>query len=97
MCVCDLTLDIFIIYCYNVSSFQDTWVLFCVQKFVHELRITNQVMYLNPPVEEVRVNIIGELYSWEANILTLSRITHSRYQASSHGFKSQKESKGTFR
>jgi len=51
-----------------------------VQKFVHELRITNQVMYLNPPVEEVRVSVIGELYSWEANILTLPRITHSRYQ-----------------
>jgi len=54
----------------------------CVQKFVHELRITNQVMYLNPPVEQVRVNVFGELYSWEANILTLPRITHSRYQAS---------------
>ena len=61
---------------------QSSWESLCVQKFVHELRITNQVMYLNPPVEEVRMNIIGELYSWEANILTLSRITHSRYQAS---------------
>jgi len=39
-------------------------------------------MYLNPPVEEVRVSVIGELYSWEANILTLPRITHSRYQVS---------------
>lgn len=58
------------------------WNLVHVQKFVHELRITNQVMYLNPPVEEVRMNVIGELYAWESNILTLSRITHSRYQAS---------------
>ena len=37
-------------------------------------------MYLNPPVEEVRVSILGELYSWEANIITLSRISHARYQ-----------------
>ena len=42
-----------------------------MQKFVHELRITNQVMYLNPPVKEVRDNVIGELRSWQDNILTL--------------------------
>jgi hypothetical protein len=51
-----------------------------LQKYVHELRITNQVMYLNPPIEEVRVSILGELYSWEANIITLPRISHARYQ-----------------
>ena len=65
----------------SVSHKPFTRELICVQKFVHELRITNQVMYLNPPVEEVRMNIIGELYSWESHVLTLSRITHSRYQA----------------
>ena len=54
----------------------------CVQKFVHELRINYQVMYLNPSVKEVRVNVLGELRSWQDNILTLPRVTHSRYQAS---------------
>ena len=46
-----------------------------MQKFVHELLITNQVMYLNPPVEQVRVNVLGELSSWQDNILTLPRVT----------------------
>jgi len=65
--------------CFHVLD--DGMLNFCLQKFVHELRITNQVMYLNPPVEEVRVNIMGELFAWEANIMSLSRITHARYQA----------------
>ena len=50
------------------------------QTFVHELRITNQLIYVNPPVEEARVNIMQELFSWEAIIASLPRIKHSRYQ-----------------
>ena len=51
-----------------------------LKKFVHELRITNQVMYLSPPVEEARSNILNDLYQWEAIIVTIPRITHARYQ-----------------
>lgn len=47
---------------------------------VHELRITNQLIYVNPPVEESRVNIMQELFGWEAVITSLPRIRHSRYQ-----------------
>lgn len=46
----------------------------------HELRITNQLIYVNPPVEESRVNIMQELFGWEAVITSLPRIRHSRYQ-----------------
>lgn len=50
------------------------------QPMVHELRITNQLIYVNPPVEESRVNIMQELFGWEAVITSLPRIRHSRYQ-----------------
>ena len=49
---------------------------------MHELRITNQVMYLSPPLEDVRVCLIDELTAWEANVIGLSRISHARYQVS---------------
>lgn len=45
-----------------------------------ELRITNQTMYLHPPIEWTRQEIVHELFAWEQVILGLSRIQHSRYQ-----------------
>ena len=51
-----------------------------LQTLVQELRITNQVMYLSPPVEQVRQHLTEELFSWEESILKLPRIQHSRYQ-----------------
>ncbi|KAL3873221.1 hypothetical protein ACJMK2_036362 [Sinanodonta woodiana] len=50
---------------------------------VHELRITNQELYLSPPIEEARVHLMQELFGWEAIITSLPRIQHSRYQVSS--------------
>lgn len=47
---------------------------------VHELRITNQLMYLSPSVEEARCELHSELNAWQAHILMLPRIQHSRYQ-----------------
>jgi dynein heavy chain 1 len=51
-----------------------------IKGLVHELRITNQLMYLNPPLENARFNLFQELFAWEQVILTLPRIQHSRYQ-----------------
>ncbi|XP_053373809.1 cytoplasmic dynein 1 heavy chain 1-like isoform X4 [Mercenaria mercenaria] len=51
-----------------------------IKPMIHELRITNQLIYVNPPVEEARVNIMQELFGWEAIVTSLSRIKHSRYQ-----------------
>ena len=50
------------------------------QPLVHELRITNQVMYVNPPVEDAQYQLLQELFAWEAIITMLPRIQHSRYQ-----------------
>ncbi|KPM05539.1 dynein heavy chain, cytoplasmic-like protein [Sarcoptes scabiei] len=46
----------------------------------HEIRITNQVMYVSPSVEEARFNLLQELFAWQNVILTLNRIESSRYQ-----------------
>ena len=54
----------------------------CLQTLVQELRITNQLMYLSPPVEETRQHLTGDLFSYIENILKLPRIQHSRYQVS---------------
>ena len=40
----------------------------------------NQMMYLNPPVEEAQQSLLQELFSWESVLLSLPRIQHSRYQ-----------------
>ena len=69
-----------------VESVNDCGVMMTIslifQPLIHELRITNQVIYVNPPIEEARVNIMQELFAWEAVITSLPRITHSRYTVS---------------
>lgn len=47
---------------------------------VHEIRITNQVMYVSPSVEEARFALLQELFAWQNVVLTLYRIESSRYQ-----------------
>lgn len=51
-----------------------------IQPLVHELRITNQVMYVQPSLEEARFNLLQELFAWQNVILMLNRIESSRYQ-----------------
>ena len=51
-----------------------------IQSLVHEIRITNQLMYVNPSVEEARFNLLQQLFAWENVILTLNRIESTRYQ-----------------
>lgn len=49
---------------------------------VHELRITNQVIYLNPPIEECRYKLYQEMFAWKMVVLSLPRIQSQRYQVS---------------
>lgn len=51
-----------------------------IQILIHEIRITNQVMYVSPSIEEARFNLLQELFAWQNVILTLQRIESSRYQ-----------------
>lgn len=50
------------------------------QNVVHELRITNQVIYLNPPIEDCRYRLYQEMFAWKMVILSLPRIQSQRYQ-----------------
>ena len=47
---------------------------------VHEICITNQVMFIRPSVEEARFSLLQELFAWQNVILTLYRVESSRYQ-----------------
>lgn len=49
---------------------------------MHELRITNQVIYLNPPIEECRYKLYQEMFAWKMVVLSLPRIQSQRYQVS---------------
>ncbi|KAK3805063.1 MAG: dynein heavy chain [Linnemannia elongata] len=47
---------------------------------IHEIRIRNQVMYLDPPVEQARVSWYSQLHEWLSVVCTLTRIQSSRYE-----------------
>ncbi|XP_065208173.1 dynein heavy chain, cytoplasmic isoform X2 [Planococcus citri] len=47
---------------------------------VHEVRITNQIMYLFPSVDEARVHILQQLYAWQAIVTSQTRLQSTRYQ-----------------
>ncbi|XP_077125303.1 cytoplasmic dynein 1 heavy chain 1 isoform X2 [Ranitomeya variabilis] len=55
-----------------------------IKNVVHELRITNQVIYLNPPIEDCRYKLFQELFSWKMVVLALPRIQSQRYQVGIH-------------
>ncbi|XP_066464042.1 cytoplasmic dynein 1 heavy chain 1 isoform X2 [Eleutherodactylus coqui] len=62
-----------------------------IKNVVHELRITNQVIYLNPPIEDCRYKLYQELFNWKTVILSLPRIQSQRYQVGVHYELSEEE------
>ena len=46
----------------------------------HELHITNQLMYLQPPLELSRCHLITQLHKWISTVTGLQRIQSTRYQ-----------------
>lgn len=50
-----------------------------IQNAVHEIRITNQQMYLYPSIEEARFQITQQLFAWEAIVTSQTRLQSSRY------------------
>ncbi|ORX61965.1 dynein heavy chain [Hesseltinella vesiculosa] len=51
-----------------------------LQILVHEIRIRNQVMYLDPPIEQARTSWWSQLHDWLSVICHLPRIRSSRYE-----------------
>lgn len=51
-----------------------------IRQLVHEIRITNQLMYVQPSLEEARFNLLQQFFAWQNVILSLNRIESTRYQ-----------------
>ncbi|KAG9310418.1 dynein heavy chain, N-terminal region 1-domain-containing protein [Chiua virens] len=51
-----------------------------VKPIVHEIRIQNQVIFLDPPIEYARSTWIKQLHDWLGVICRLPRIQSSRYE-----------------
>ncbi|KAJ8475485.1 hypothetical protein ONZ51_g6524 [Trametes cubensis] len=47
---------------------------------VHEIRIQNQVIFLDPPIEHARAVWIHQLHDWLGTVCRLKRIQSSRYE-----------------
>ncbi|OZJ04271.1 hypothetical protein BZG36_02479 [Bifiguratus adelaidae] len=47
---------------------------------VHEIRIKDQIMFLDPPIEHARAEWYRQLHSWLAIVCHLPRIKSSRYE-----------------
>ncbi|KAG2237733.1 dynein heavy chain [Thamnidium elegans] len=64
----------------NVSAQKSPDVKPDLQPIVHEIRIRNQLMYLDPPIEQARTNWWFQLHDWLAVVCHLPRIQSSRYE-----------------
>ena len=51
-----------------------------IRTIVHEIRITNQTMYLHPPLPEARTKIYELMFAWQVIVTSLNRIQSTRYQ-----------------
>ncbi|GAA5826137.1 hypothetical protein JCM11251_007177 [Rhodosporidiobolus azoricus] len=51
-----------------------------LKTLVHEIRIQNQVIYLDPPVEQARADWYRQLQVWLGVVCGLTRIQSSRYE-----------------
>ncbi|GAA6030036.1 hypothetical protein JCM8097_009225 [Rhodosporidiobolus ruineniae] len=51
-----------------------------LRQLVHEVRIQNQVIYLDPPVEQARADWYQQLQEWLGVVCGLTRIQSSRYE-----------------
>ncbi|KIM47305.1 hypothetical protein M413DRAFT_440753 [Hebeloma cylindrosporum] len=51
-----------------------------LKPIVHEIRIQNQVIFLDPPIEYARATWIKQLHDWLGVICRLRRIQSSRYE-----------------
>ncbi|KIY49803.1 hypothetical protein FISHEDRAFT_72429 [Fistulina hepatica ATCC 64428] len=51
-----------------------------VKPIVHEVRIQNQVIFLDPPIEYARASWIKQLHDWLGVVCRLRRIQSSRYE-----------------
>jgi dynein heavy chain 1 len=51
-----------------------------IEQVVHEVRITNQLLYLHPSMEEARYQIMQQFFAWQAIVTSQNKIQSTRYQ-----------------
>jgi dynein heavy chain 1 len=51
-----------------------------IKRQMHDIRITNQIMYLHPPIEDCRYSVLQQLFAWQAVVTSQNRIQSTRYQ-----------------
>ena len=51
-----------------------------IKKQTHNIRITNQIMFLHPPIEDCRYSVLQQLFAWQAVVSSQERIQSTRYQ-----------------
>ena len=51
-----------------------------IKRMIHEIRITNQIMYLYPSIEDCRFTLLQQFFSWQAIVTCQNRIQSTRYQ-----------------
>lgn len=51
-----------------------------LKPIIHEIRIQNQVIFLDPPIEHARQTWVKQLHEWLSVICNLRRIQSSRYE-----------------
>lgn len=55
-------------------------VLPAVQPVLLEMRVTSQVLYVSPNIEQARAQLLDQLFSWQSIITNQSRISSTRFQ-----------------
>ena len=50
-----------------------------IRRQVHDIRITNQFMYLHPSIEDCWYNILQQLFAWQAVVTSQNMIQSTRY------------------
>lgn len=51
-----------------------------LQPIVLEMRVTSQVMYVSPSIEQARAHLLDQLFAWQSIITNQPRISSTRFQ-----------------
>lgn len=55
-----------------------------LQPIVLEMRVTSQVMYVSPSIEQARAHLLDQLFAWQSVITNQPRISSTRFQVSAN-------------
>jgi dynein heavy chain 1 len=74
------------------SKQQDATAIVSLQQSTHQVLLRNQVMYLDPPLEQARLRWVQQLHQCIATVCELPRLLASRYDEGLQGLGEQEDS-----